>query len=480
MEEEDQEWLTSKIKGFSFGDDEQTPWEELAKYQEHPQQTPSSVLPSSTGFGSPSPREPEKVTFHETTRRFGAVPERVKRASRLYTNTLHKNDPSDRSINDILIGAPNFARDLEHIPGDSREVKAELIKAKRALAKLETTRYIPLHPRETVLNIFVGKPFSLELYKTFRDKQDLIDEAQKLQCPDTLLTVTLHAKSTLSAQKFSELLSSRRAATNVLVCYLQERQLLNDLTDLLTALGRHEEAAFYNYTHVCSKISDLGSKTKRLKSLLTSHFNGHPDADLLIGQINLLERIAPIIESDRRNVLISEDSVYPSVTCHGESVLKTLAYLCYHHWDSPENLLQSPKALKKIHKIPEEQFIWVALRSRALKQAWKDCEGIVITKGWLGGKKTKASVSPRGVVQTLHECQAPPEILHIFLQLIDDLEDRLNYARRCKVPNTVIECLVQSRDRQELETFKAKLTPHSPEWFYAEHALTTSNTKWKN
>eukprot|EP00095_Tigriopus_kingsejongensis_P006315 maker-scaffold61_size441589-snap-gene-3.30 protein:Tk06315 transcript:maker-scaffold61_size441589-snap-gene-3.30-mRNA-1 annotation:"spermatogenesis-defective protein 39 homolog isoform x2" len=474
MEEDDQEWLSSKIKGFSFGDDEQTPWEELADYQN------TRELAGAFGLPSPASLEAEKVSFHEA-KRFGAVPDRVKRASKLFVNTLQKNDPSERSINDIIIGTPNFPNTLEHVPSDGRELKAELIKAKRALAKLESTRYIPLHPRETVINIFVGRPFSLELYKTLRDKQDLIEEAHKLNCNDTLLTVTLHAKNTLSLQKFVELLLPRPGATDVLVSYLHERQAFNELTDILTALGRHEEAAFYNYGHACTKISDLGVKTKRLKWLLSSHFHGHPDADILIGHINLLERIAPIIEADRRDPSVDYCPEIPNLggDC-GESVLKTLAYLCYHHWEAPENLLHSPKALKKIHKIPDDQFIWVALKSRALKRAWKDCEPIIITKGWLGGKKTKASVNPRGVVQTLYDCQAPPDIIHIYLQLIDDIEDRHNYARRCKVPNTVIECLIQLKDRSELEAYKAKLTPQSPEWFYADHALSTSNTKWKN
>lgn len=63
---------------------------------------------------------------------------------------------------------------------------------------------------------------------------------------------------------------------------------------------------------------------------------------------------------------------------------------------------------------------------------------------------------------------------------MDDLQDREQLARKCNVPNVVIDCLVHQRDRIALEQFKQRLTSHSQEWFYADHALNTSNTKWKN
>ena len=104
----------------------------------------------------------------------------------------------------------------------------------------------------------------------------------------------------------------------------------------------------------------------------------------------------------------------------------------------------------------------------------------MITKGWLGGKKAKSSVSPSHVVRLLNSQGATTDILQIFLQLIDDLDDRETLARRVKVPNVVIDCLVAKRDRIGLERYREKLTTHSPEWFYADHTLNTSSTKWKN
>ncbi len=54
------------------------------------------------------------------------------------------------------------------------------------------------------------------------------------------------------------------------------------------------------------------------------------------------------------------------------------------------------------------------------------------------------------------------------------------FSCRYNVPNAVIDCLVQARDRVGLEKFRDRLAENSPEWFYANHALVNSNVKWKN
>jgi hypothetical protein len=89
-------------------------------------------------------------------------------------------------------------------------------------------------------------------------------------------------------------------------------------------------------------------------------------------------------------------------------------------------------------------------------------------------------LAPAPVLRVLHHAEAPPDVLQVFLELVEDVEKREALARTLKAYNVVIECLVQQKDRQGLERFKAKLTPNSQEWFFAEHVLKTSNTKWKN
>ena len=45
-----------------------------------------------------------------------------------------------------------------------------------------------------------------------------------------------------------------------------------------------------------------------------------------------------------------------------------------------------------MHVLTEKQFTWIALNARAQRKAWKDCEQLVVTKGWLGGRKTKVQI----------------------------------------------------------------------------------------
>ena len=80
--------------------------------------------------------------------------------------------------------------DLDYIPTDPRELRQELVQAKKNFAKLEATRFTALHPKETVLNIVLGKPFALEFYRSFKDKEELLDEAVRIRDGDAILTVS--------------------------------------------------------------------------------------------------------------------------------------------------------------------------------------------------------------------------------------------------------------------------------------------------
>ncbi len=67
----------------------------------------------------------------------------------------------------------------------------------------------------------------------------------------------------------------------------------------------------------------------------------------------------------------------------------------------------------QMHKLSEQQFIWAALIARARRKAWKDCEALTVTKGWLGGKKVKSVVEPEAVTKLLHQEGAPPDVLQV-------------------------------------------------------------------
>ena len=76
--------------------------------------------------------------------------------------------------------------------------------------------------------------------------------------------------------------------------------------------------------------------------------------------------------------------------------------------------------------MTERQFVWAALKGRALKNNWKDCEQLVLSKGWLGGKKIKPEFLPLDVAKVLYDHGAPSEYLNVYISMIETPEDKEN------------------------------------------------------
>ena len=75
---------------------------------------------------------------------------------------------------------------------DVQTLRIELLRAKRNLEKIQEAKYIPLHPKETVKNIFLGNLYSLEFYRSLSDKRDLLNEAIDIGDGNVILTVRLY------------------------------------------------------------------------------------------------------------------------------------------------------------------------------------------------------------------------------------------------------------------------------------------------
>lgn len=350
---------------------------------------------------------------------------------------------------------------------DPAKLEAELVMVRKALAKLQDNRFSPSPPQQTVEDIILGRPYSLSGYVSLKDKVELLDSALDLGDGGAILEITLMLQTTLKSTKFMEILELRPTAADQLVAHLVTRHEHSKLTELLSALGRRQEASVVAFKQATAS-STLETKVKKLKDVL--HVHSH-NAEHFIEQINLWERLSPVIASDTTGT---------SGGLATASVLRALLYLCTHHWGAGENLLHSPAGIRRTHKLTDKQYTWVALRARATVGAWSDCESVVVGKGWLGGKKVKGSVSAPAVVTALHQAGAPPETLAAFLPLVDGLEERISLARKVGVAAVVVDVLVAMKDRQGLVQFQDSLVPSSRDWFYAENALRASSAKWKN
>lgn len=511
-ENEESDWNSSRIKGFTFGDDDDTPFEQLATYQ-----SISENSLSQSGSGPQSPADELGVSFENYSIGSGSnnqgssrvVSDRVRAASAAYAADLDRRgigSANSPSISEVLSGNGDSshpviggASDPVILTNDVKTLRSELSHARKQLEKIQHARFVPLHPKETVRCIFLGHQYSLEFYKTWLDKLALIDAAIELSDGNALLAVVLFLKQTLCRSKLAEALATRPQAVRQLAVYLEKRSLLKDLADLYSSLGQYHEAALVLYKDCLVQggkghlDKEIMGKIRRIKSALaTPYFSQSPDSSYLIEQVNLLERTAPILAAvpslehaseQVQNTGISTGDVplLPPALKDPITVYDLIVGCSYHYGiEIPENLLHSIQAIKKRHKMTERQFVWAALKGRALKNNWKDCEQLVLSKGWLGGKKIKPEFLPLDVAKILYEHGSPSEYLNIYIAMIEAPEDKEKFAKKVGAHTAVIDVYVSQRDKQALQNYQMKLVPKTEEWWYAENALNAGNTRWKN
>ena len=182
FDDEDDEWQSSKIKGFKFEDDDETPFQDLAKYQ-------AQTLAANSLGGK---EEHELVISFDSALGSSSgtsrvITDRVRAATAAYAARLDRQERG-LSISDA-IGDSNQNDTV--ISNDPKTLRAEIVQLRRQNEKIHAARFTPLHPKETVKNIFFGQAYSLELYKSFADKVALIDEALELGDGNAILAVSV-------------------------------------------------------------------------------------------------------------------------------------------------------------------------------------------------------------------------------------------------------------------------------------------------
>lgn len=165
----------------AFHDFFQTPFQDLAKYQ-------AQTLAANSIGGK---EENELVISFDSAIGSSSgssrvITDRVRAATAAYAARLDRQERG-LSISDVIGSSESGAAAVSN---DPKTLRADLAQAKRQIEKIHASRFTPLHPKETVKNIFFGQPYSLELYKSFNDKVALIDEALSLGDGNAILAVT--------------------------------------------------------------------------------------------------------------------------------------------------------------------------------------------------------------------------------------------------------------------------------------------------
>lgn len=162
------------------------------------------------------------------------------------------------------------------------------------------------------------------------------------------------------------------------------------------------------------------------------------------------------------------------------SPLESLFLACMNHkWSNASTDFSIPNAsnpyqFADMFKISQPQFDWITLNERARSEAWCDLEKIFERKSWHSLKTTKTfsiSVPLERVIFQLNAVNAPVDVLNMFLTHIDDPQRRLLLAKRFKCGKSVVDALVELKNREELEQFIDTLSVRDNVRIHAENAL---------
>lgn len=164
------------------------------------------------------------------------------------------------------------------------------------------------------------------------------------------------------------------------------------------------------------------------------------------------------------------------------SPLECLYNLCSNHkWGSGAgtssdymNNHSNPYQFCDSFKIAQSQFDWIALNERAQSQAWCDLEKIFEKKSWHSLKSSKSfsiNVPLERVIFQLNALDAPVDVLNMYLTHIDDPQRRLALAKRFSAGKSIVDSLVDLKNRDELERYIQTLNVRDNVRIHAENAL---------
>nr|CAD7407886.1 unnamed protein product [Timema cristinae] len=134
------------------------------------------------------------------------------------------SDEALRCIVDAAAGRPRFTKGPVNVEEEVRILRRQL-----------ENRWAPPPVDETIKKILLGRPFSLELYRSLALKTELLDAAINMGDGNAILGVVLFLMKTLKKSRVYQLLRTRPAAVNQYSHYLTTRLQVNELTDLLEA-----------------------------------------------------------------------------------------------------------------------------------------------------------------------------------------------------------------------------------------------------
>ncbi|XP_007121484.1 spermatogenesis-defective protein 39 homolog isoform X1 [Physeter macrocephalus] len=337
-------------------------------------------------------------------------------------------------------------------------------------------------PSDTVRRLRKGKVCSLERFRSLQDKLQLLEEAVSMHDGNVITAVLIFLKRTLSKEILFRELEVRQVALRHLIHFLKEIGDQKLLWDLFRFLDRTEELALTHYREHLN-IQDPEKRKEFLKTCIGLPFSAEDSAHIQ-DHYTLLERQIIIEANDRHLESAGQTEIFRKhprkASILNMPLVTTLFYSCFYHYTEAEGTFSSPVNLKKTFKIPEKQYVLTALAARAKLRAWHDVDALFTTKNWLGYTKKRAPIGFHRVVEILHKNSAPVQILQEYVNLVEDVDTKLNLATKFKCHDVVIDTCRDLKDRQQLLAYRSKVDKGSAEEEKIDAILNSSQIRWKN
>ncbi|XP_072166456.1 spermatogenesis-defective protein 39 homolog [Diadema setosum] len=447
--------------------------------------TGRNVSPATSTLSSPaSSTGNEAISVHRrsASESLSAGDKKASSQSSSPQSSLHgSTQGSTASIDDAV------KRDSRPSMTEVAKLQAEIHALHRKIKNLEKSRWSAMPVADTISRIITGERYSLEPYKSLKDKLSLLDAAIGFHDGNAIIAVVIFLKKTLSKSLFYEQLSKRPEAVNQYIAFIKSYNSRNDsVANELGALQRADEAALWRYKLATqtkdpkARLNNLmhcnGTWFRKVDSLTTEH-------ELINEQVLLLNKQLHIEPRDRKwqEEGRSPFREMPRKTClYFQPVITTLFYCCLYHFNIQETDPSSPTSMKRDFKLTDKQFLFQALLARARLNDWSQVEALLTSKNWLGKARLKAAVNFSQVVYILQTVKAPNEVIGRYMMLIEDQEARIAMAIKFKNHRVVIDTLAQLKDRQRLIAYRPKCALDEDADRHCDIVLRNSDNKWKN
>uniref|UniRef100_A0A8C6EXD9 Spermatogenesis-defective protein 39 homolog n=1 Tax=Marmota marmota marmota TaxID=9994 RepID=A0A8C6EXD9_MARMA len=290
-------------------------------------------------------------------------------------------------------------------------------------------------PSDTVRRLRKGKVCSLERFRSLQDKLQLLEEAVSMHDGNVITAVLIFLKRTLSKEILFRELEVRQIALRHFIHFLKEIGDQKLLLELFRFLDRTEELALTHYREHLN-IQDPEKRKEFLKTCIGLPFSAEDSAHIQ-DHYTLLERQIIIEANDRHLESAGQTEIFRKhprkASILNMPLVTTLFYSCFYHYMEAEGTFSSPINLKKTFK------------------------------NWLGYTKKRAPIGFHRVVEILHKNSAPVQILQEYVNLVEDVDTKLNLATKFKCHDVVIDTCRDLKDRQQLLAYRSKVDKGSAE-----------------